>query len=361
MNFPADRALQPSWLTVPASRIYGLFAEFHHRQFDKRPARIKRVSVPVISVGNLTVGGTGKTPCVANLVSIVRELLRRRSISGVPAILSRGYGRQVKALRRLGPESVEGVDWREVGDEPLMLHRLLPEIPIIVNRDRQRGADVAIHDCGSPVLLLDDGFQYRALHKDFEIVLLDGERPLGNGHLLPAGPLREPTRALRRADIIVGVGAATSGMEVAKVLAQKYDKPFYEASLRPGKPLKLSAGESNTPPKKVVLVSGIARDERFYHSALEAGFQPCEHCHFRDHHPFSQTDVAHVQDVARKAGAEAILTTAKDAVRLASLAFDLPVWILPVEFCWKKPEEISQLLERVLIPGGSGDPPRRGQ
>jgi tetraacyldisaccharide 4'-kinase len=361
MDFPADKPLRPSWLTVPASRIYGFFAEFHHRQFDKRAARIKRVSVPVISVGNLTVGGTGKTPCVANLVSIVWEILRRRSIPGVPAILTRGYGRQVKAMRRLGPESAEGVDWREVGDEPLMLHRLLPEIPIIVDRDRQRGGDVAIHDSGSPVLLLDDGFQYRALHKDFEIVLLDGEKPLGNGHLLPAGPMREPVSAIRRANAVVGIGAAASGMEAAKELADKYDKPFYEASLRPGKPLKLSAGESNTPPKKVVLVSGIARDERFYHSALEAGFQPCEHCRFRDHHPFSQTDVAHVQDVARKAGAEAILTTAKDAVRLASLTFDLPVWILPVEFCWKKPEEITRLLERVLIPGGSGDPPRRGQ
>jgi len=348
MDFPADKPLQPSWLTVPASRIYGLFAEFHRRRFDKNSDRIKRVSAPVISVGNLTVGGTGKTPCVASLVLMARGILQRHGISGAPAVLTRGYGRQVKAMRQLGPESAEGVDWREVGDEPLMLHQLLPEIPIITDQDRQQGANVAIRDCGAPVLLLDDGFQYRALHKGMEIVLLDGEKPLGNGYLLPAGPLREPASALRRADIIVGVGAAASGMEAAKELADKYGKPFYEAFLRPGKPLKLSSGESNTPPKKVVLVSGIARHERFYHSALEAGFQPCEHCHFRDHHPFSQKDMTHVQEVARKVGAEAILTTAKDAVRLASLTFDLPVWILPVEFCWKKPEEIGRLLEKVL-------------
>jgi tetraacyldisaccharide 4'-kinase len=242
----------------------------------------------------------------------------------------------------------------------MMLHWLLPDIPIVIHQDRREGAKAAVREYGSPALIMDDGFQYRALRKDLEIVLVDGEKPLGNGYLLPAGSLREPASALRRADILVGVGSATTEMEAARRLAGEYDRAFCEAFVRSGKPVKFPKDNSSTAPKKVVLVSGIARHERFYRAAVEAGFQPCEHCHFRDHHPFSQKDMIHVQDIVRRVGAEAILTTAKDAVRLADLRVELPIWILPVEFCWKKPEEIASLIEKMLFAGGSDDPPRQG-
>ncbi|MFH1011949.1 MAG: tetraacyldisaccharide 4'-kinase [bacterium] len=348
MDFPADRALQPSWLTLPASRIYEAFAKFHHRRFDRNPRAVRRVTVPVISVGNLTVGGTGKTPCIASLVPLVQDILRQRGISGAPAILTRGYGRRAKSTIYLGPGLSDSTDWREVGDEPMMLHRLLPDVPIVVEQNRVRGARAAIREYGAPVLLLDDGFQYRALHKDLEIVLLDSEKPLGNGYLLPAGPLREPTDALQRADIVLGVGLEQNDFSPAAKLAQSCGKSFLDALLRPGKPLLFSTQEAKEPPEKIVLVSGIARPKRFYRCAVESGFHVLKHFSFRDHYPFCQSDIAQIERRASKLGAEAILTTAKDAVRLAGISFKLPVWILPVEFVWKNPEEITQTLIKVF-------------
>lgn len=348
MDFPTDKPVKPFWLTVPASQVYEMLAEFHHWRYDNNPARAYRVKVPVISVGNLTVGGNGKTPCVASLVPLLRDVLRQHRLPGVPAILSRGYGRQVKSTRILGPKPDESVDWKEVGDEPLLLHRLLAKIPIIVERNRVRGARIAIDEFKSPVLLLDDGFQFRGLHKDLEIVLLDGQKPIGNGHMLPAGPLREPEVALKRADVIVGVGAEGSDTNPAAEIANKFGKPFLEAFLQTGKPTRFSARKTDMPPDKVVLLSGIARSERFHRSALEAGFIVLEHCRFRDHHPFSQGEVANISALARKVEAEAVITTAKDAVRLAGLRFGLPVWVLPVEFVWKQPEEITSHLSQVF-------------
>ncbi len=348
MDFPIDRPVRPSWLTVPASHIYEILVDFHQWRFEKIPGRVGRVPVPVISVGNLTVGGTGKTPCVVSLVALLRDILQEHHMPGVPAVLTRGYGRQVRSMRRLGPKPAESVDWQEFGDEPLLLHQLLPKIPIIIEPDRVKGARAAVRDHQSPVLVLDDGFQFRALHKDLEIVLVDGQNPVGNGHLLPAGPLREPVDALQRADIIVGVGSGDGETVAAAQLADRYNKRFLQAFLRPGKPKRFSARKTDQPPEKVVLLSGIARPERFRRSALEAGFRVLEHCHFRDHHPFSQGDIASISTLTHKVGAEAILTTGKDAVRLVGLTFGLPVWILPVEFCWKEPEGITEQLARIF-------------
>ncbi|MBM3324597.1 MAG: tetraacyldisaccharide 4'-kinase, partial [Calditrichaeota bacterium] len=304
--------------------------------------------VPVISVGNLTVGGTGKTPCIASLVPLVQDILRQRGISGTPAILTRGYGRRTRSSICLGSGLSDSVDWREVGDEPMMLHRLLPKVPIIVEPDRVRGARIAIRDYQASALLLDDGFQYRALHKDFEIVLVDNERPLGNGYLLPAGPLREPADALQRADIVVGVGSKRDDETPAARLAQHYGKFFSHAFLQAGKPLPFAVVKTEEPPKKIVLLSGIARSDRFSHSATESGFHVLKHFSFPDHYPFCQSDIAQVERRASKLGAEAILTTAKDAVRLAELSFKLPVWILPVELVWKSSEEITRTLTKVF-------------
>ena len=346
MDFPTDKAVKPFWLTIPASRAYEILAEFHHWRFEKTPTRIERVDVPVISVGNITVGGTGKTPCVASLVPILRDLLQRHRKPGVPAILSRGYGRHEKSMRIIEPKTDEDLNWQEVGDEPLLLHRLLPKIPIIVSRKRASGARAAIEKYQSPVLLLDDGFQHRALQKDLEIVLFDAQKPLGNGYLLPAGPMREPVSALRRADVFVSVGSQTT--DAVADLADKFGKPFTEAYLQTGKPVRFSARKTDTPPEKILLLSGIARPEKFHRAALESGFRVLEHCRFRDHYPFSQSDINNVSSLARELEAEAIVTTHKDAMRLAGLTFGLPVWILPVEFVWKKPEDIITHLEQVF-------------
>ena len=346
MDFPTNKAANPFWLTIPASHVYEMLAEFHHWRFDKTPSRIERVDIPVISVGNITVGGTGKTPCVASLVPILRDLLQRYRKPGVPAILSRGYGRQEKSLRIIEPKEDESLDWHELGDEPLMLHRLLPKIPILVNRNRVASARAAIQTFQSPALLLDDGFQYRALKKDLDIVLLDAQKPLGNGYLLPAGPMREPVSALRRADIFVSVGSQMT--DAVAELADKFGKPLTEAYLQTGKPVRFSARKTDSPPEKVVLLSGIARPEKFHRAALESGFRVLEHCRFRDHYPFSQSDIANVSSLAHELEAEAVVTTHKDAMRLAGLTFGLPVWILPVEFIWKKPEDIIGHLEQVF-------------
>jgi tetraacyldisaccharide 4'-kinase len=307
--------------------LYGAGARLFHAGYDRGWRRVRSLPVPVISVGNLTAGGTGKTPAVLALARALQDAGHR------PAILTRGYGgRRSRGVLRGGQwEDGTTADVREAGDEPLLLCRSLPAVPVVIGANRAReGARLLAMGTGVDVILMDDGFQHRALARDRDLVLVDGGRPLGNGRLLPAGPLREPPPALARADrllvaaegpddpvtaetdrLLRALAPAASRSRVWPVfrgLVPLGGVPAREAPSKPEAP-EASAGQ------RLFAVAAIARPERFQRLLEREGAVVAGVRWFRDHHRFSASEIAALERAAAAAGARPV-TTAKDAVRL---------------------------------------------
>jgi tetraacyldisaccharide 4'-kinase len=293
----------------------------------------------VISVGNLTVGGNGKTPAVLALARAALDAGTR------PAILTRGYrGRREGTLRVGAWEDGAPAAAAESGDEPLLLSRRLPEVPVVVGRDRQRGAlSLLERNPGVDLFLLDDGFQHRGLFRDRDLVLLDARSPVGNGHLLPAGPLREPARALARAHHLILV-VDGPGAGVPEKTAQLLDRvaprvPRSRAWTAPAgfHPLRGDATWNDAASRGAVAVAGIARPERFASLLASLGVTVDAWRPFPDHHPFSAEEVAALEREAASRQAP-LVTTAKDAVRLEGLtAPDAPWWVLEIALASERP------------------------
>jgi len=278
--------------------------------------------VPVIVVGNLTVGGTGKTPLA---VFLANELRARGFRVG---LLSRGYGRHESAPRVVSADS----DWRIVGDEPLILAR--SGCDTVVAADRLAGARL-LAARGAQVIITDDGLQHLRLARECEIVVVDGARGFGNAQLLPAGPLREPLGALKHADIVVVNGAAehTSLAALEGALSMRL-RALDPVPLAGGAPRPLAAFAGSP----VHAVAGIGNPQRFFRDLRAQGLELREHP-FADHHAFSAADLAFDDDLP-------VLMTEKDAVKC--LAFAAPkLWYVPVTTDFSAPDR-QTLMTRVL-------------
>lgn len=299
--------------------------------YDRRWLRSTRVEARVVSVGNLVAGGTGKTPCTVLLARVLRE--RGHKV----AVLLRGYGRRGRGVVAASEGAGPFRPFDAVGDEALVLCRHLPGVPVVVGTDRVRAARWAIARFGSRLLILDDGFQHRALARDLDIVLVDGREPFGFGHLLPRGLLREPPEALRRAAVIVvsradrcpDLAALRDRLEAlngqAPVLAARHeavrllrlpaweDRPLAEFQ---GAPVFAFSGIAD-PASLVDLVGGL--------EARLVGLRT-----FSDHHVYTAEETAALAAEARRAGAQAVVTTEKDAVRLPETPESPPLFVLEV-------------------------------
>jgi tetraacyldisaccharide 4'-kinase len=275
-------------LLAPAALVYGAAGLLR-----ERAATPWRAPVPVVCVGNLTVGGAGKTPTA---LAIARVL---RSWDLSVAFLSRGYG---GALR--GPVLVDPAqhDARAVGDEPLLLAQ---EGPTWVARDRKDGARFAIAD-GADVIVMDDGLQNPSLKKDLKLVVVDGGYGFGNEHVLPAGPLREPlSRGLARADAFVIVGPDPLGF-ATRLQARA---PVLTAALKPDPAAQALAGRT------VYAFAGIGRPDKFFTTLDALGARRAASHAFADHHPYTEAEILRLIDGAESADA-VLVTTAKDHVRI---------------------------------------------
>jgi tetraacyldisaccharide 4'-kinase len=282
----------PATLLAPLGTLYGALAGL--RGWRVTPWR---APVPVLCVGNLTVGGAGKTPTVLALAEHLKA-------SGLEiACLSRGYGGRERGPLRVDPERHSAVD---VGDEPLLLARAAPTW---IARDRQDGARVAIAE-GADVVLLDDGLQNPSLRKSLSLVVIDGGYGFGNGHVLPAGPLREPVeRGLARAGAVVLIGEDTCGVR-RQIPA---GLPILEARLEPDETTLRLRGCS------VIAFAGIGRPAKFFQTLRDVGADLVDAAEFADHHPYTDAESMRLVEIAQRRNAT-LVTTAKDFVRLPEAA-----------------------------------------
>lgn len=286
----------------------------------------RRASIPVICVGNLVSGGAGKTPVALALASRLAARHGAKSIH----VLTRGYGGRERGPLRVDPARH---DARQVGDEALLLAAVAP---VWVARDRVAGARAA-RDAGAACLILDDGFQNPALHKDLSLLVIDGGFGFGNGRVIPAGPLREPIGdGLARADGVVLIGEDRHG--VAKHLG---DRPVLRAKLVPTAPARAALAG-----RRVLAFAGIGRPAKFFDTLRELGCDLAATREFPDHHPFTPGELADLRATAARLQA-LLVTTAKDAVRLPP-ELRATMAVLDVALAWDDEAALDKLLaERV--------------
>ena len=276
--------------------LYGVGVRARNTAFNRGLLRTQRATIPVISVGNIVAGGAGKTPFTRWLVERLTE--RGRNV----AIVHGGYG----------------------SDEPALHRQWHPSAIVLEERDRVAAVARAAQ-AGADVAILDDAFQHRRIARDVDIVLLPAESP--STRLLPAGPLREPERALRRADVLVVTRKTAnlqSAEEYSRQISERYGRPVALASILPARVRPLTESETKQPPRDVVVVTAIARPDLLLAHVLE-DFNVTRMLAYPDHYEFSERDVEHIRAAA---AGSAILTTEKDAVKLAGIMAAHNVWVL---------------------------------
>ena len=288
----------------PLSSIYGGVVGARNALYDRGLLRARRLQGGVVSIGNLSAGGSGKTP----FVLLLGELLKARGVKF--DVLSRGYGRQSKGVRLVDPAGLP----QEFGDEPLLIARKL-QVPVIVGEDRYEAGCFAESRFGAQLHLLDDGFQHRALARDFDIVLVTPQD--ATDKLLPAGRLREPLPSLRRADVVVlASGASAESFPLEGKVVWRVRRGLIP---------------TNVPPRPIVFC-GIARPQNFVLQLRTANIEPVAEAFYRDHHAYSEKDVRELLDLKQRSEAGGFVTTEKDAVNLGGYLSALaPLGVVPVQ------------------------------
>ncbi len=305
-------------LLAPLAWVYGAVARA--RFAAATPAK---AAVPVLCVGNLIAGGAGKTP-------VALALGRRLAAQGLaPHFLSRGYGGRETGPLRVNPEAH---DFRDVGDEALLLARVCPTW---VSRDRPRGAAAAAA-VGAGMVIMDDGFQNPSLAKDVSLIVVDGGYGFGNGHVMPAGPLRETVDdGLARAQALVLIGDDRTGVLERLRGSCRPDIPILDARLR-------SAPSPGADTGPVIAFTGIARPDKFFQTLRDAGYAVRKTHAFPDHHPFTRPEMKGLIAAAFAAGAQ-LITTEKDAVRLDP-DFRAAVRVLTITVEWDDEDALESVL-----------------
>jgi tetraacyldisaccharide 4'-kinase len=325
-------------LLLPFSVLYRAGVTFRNMLFDIGIRKARDVGVPVISVGNLSAGGVGKTPFV--------ELLARRLMAAGRrvAVVSRGYKREGTGTVEVSNGSVLCAEADRAGDEAAQLAGKLKGVVVIVDEQRVRGARHAIEKFGIDLILLDDGFQHRSIRRDLDIVILSAEEVPAGEHLLPAGNRREPFGSLGRADLIV-ISHCTDKAQfqvLEEQLRKQIDKPTVGVRVKVRAVRRATTNFSidlnGVKGKRVAAFSGIGRPSCFDETLESLEVQMPEHLRFPDHHRFGAADLQRIEDVARRAGADYLLTTEKDVARLGGSSVDTrgflernPVYYVEIE------------------------------
>jgi tetraacyldisaccharide 4'-kinase len=330
---------------TPLSGLYGLVVDRRSAWYERGLFRQHRVSVPVISVGNITAGGTGKTPLVDWIARTLAAEGHR------PCVVTRGYRRQTRG-RVVASNGIEiSATLGEAGDEAFMLAESLKgKSAVVCDGNRVAGANWAIQNLKSDVIILDDGFQHRRIARDLDIVTIDATNPWGNGHLLPAGTLREPLAALSRADCFV-ITRADDAVQTAALRDElrklNVEAPICTSVTNLSETRNFATNVSSPLDPKgspIAAFCAIGNPESFFALLKREGFQLKYERAFRDHHRFDQSDLDKVENAARKAGAELLITTAKDAVKLRQLKLEMSCYAAEIAMDIAPSEEFRRLV-----------------
>jgi len=323
-----------SLILPPLSAIYSVVTRARITAYQRGWFSVSKLSAPVISIGNLTTGGTGKTPLVEWVcIAVARETGKRA------CVLTRGYGRanpQSQVVVSDGNKLLASE--REAGDEPYLLARNLIGLAAVVsNPDRAAAGEWAIKNLGSEVFVLDDGFQHLRLSRDLDIVTIDATNPWGGGSLLPYGRLREPRAGLSRADCIVVT--RTEQVEDMVSLSESVQRlagaiPVFASRMMTSGIRRLNGESVNNEgllAQPVAAFCGVGNPESFFKQLHQESYEPVFTRAFADHHDYNQADLNRLIKEAKDHGASGLITTAKDALKLASLEIELPCYVLEIK------------------------------
>lgn len=324
-----------SLILPPLSALYSAVTRTRVSLYQRGTFRTTKLDRPVISVGNMTVGGTGKTPLVEWVAKTLAGAGKK------VCILTRGYGRQNPERQVIVSDGQAILATpAEAGDEPYLLaSNLLGLAAVICNADRISAARDAIEVFGAECFVLDDGFQHLRLARDLNIVTVDATDPWGGGQLLPYGRLREPLSGLRRADCVV-LTRCDQAPDVDPLLNEIRSfigfNPVFQSTMKPRRP--------PLPDGPVAAFCAVGNPNSFFEQLRNSGYELVVEKAFRDHHAYTQKDIDNLTDAATRAGAQSLITTAKDAVKLRALKFSLPYSVFEVEIAVKDEELFKNLL-----------------
>jgi tetraacyldisaccharide 4'-kinase len=319
-------------LLAPLALIYSLgilIWDFYWKH--RKPISLQ---AKVISVGNITVGGSGKT-------TIAGHIAKKCISKGLKTVIvARGYKRSGSGLNILTAESYKS--WEDFGDEPAALIKSNDELVVYIDSDKTAAARKASDD-GFDVIIVDDGFQHRKLHRDIDIVCLDGGNPFGSGRLLPLGKLREPAKSLFRADVILIIGGPPR--DTFELPGELSGIPKFNARKK-AKSIRDFEGETvNIGGSRVLAFCGLGNPESFYRSLLETGCDLAGFMKFRDHHRYDGHDIRRILNNHRESNSDYIVTTLKDSVKLDTIwPADIPFYFLETVIELEREDEFFRLL-----------------
>ena len=364
--------LTPLGMLSACAAVYGGVVSLRNRLYAGGVLGTRRLPCRVISVGNLTVGGTGKTPMTIYVAETVASMGYRT------AVLSRGYGGQMEKTGGTVSDGLTvGLSAEDAGDEPYMMARDLPGIPVLVGRDRYAAGMRAVRRFHTAVAVLDDGFQHRRLQRDIDLLLLDARRPFGNHALLPRGPLREPPRSLARSSAVIFVsphGGADAGVcrpvdpATGRLLRTR---PVFRAVKKACLQGWIPGGKAHGPAAppgtmdvlsglRIFAFSGIGDNSAFFETLLQAGARVVGTARFADHHRYRPEELQTIFRQAARCRADLLATTRKDHVRLppvGALPMDMAVVGVKISF-GEEAEAFRRFLScRISSPGKESPPP----
>jgi tetraacyldisaccharide 4'-kinase len=351
MNFDFRFTRPFRFLLLPFSLLYGLAVAIRNWLYDKKITRAATFSFPLICVGNLSVGGTGKSPMVEYLIELLQPHFK-------VATLSRGYKRKTKGYG-LAKEATTAL---EIGDEPMQFHLKYPGIAVAVGEERLVAIPQLLQDRPeTQVIILDDAFQHRAINAGLNILLTDYNKPFYNDWFLPTGDLRDERRSYKRAHIIVVTKCpATLSIDektkIAKAIKLKKGQQLFFTTIQYGQPYHIATKQAMniTPQQKVLLACGIANPQPLKNYLTAQGVSFIE-LSYGDHHIFTIDDLKEIRKKYEALGGnnKFILTTEKDAVRLLKFSeqlHDLPLYVLPIKhrFLFKEGNRFNQLIQEFI-------------
>lgn len=342
-----------SLILPPLSGIYGAVMRARETAYRRKWFSVSKLSAPVISIGNLTTGGTGKTPLVEWVcIAVARETGKK------VCVLTRGYGRtdpQSQVLVSDGKKMLSSV--REAGDEPYLLGQNLTGIAAVVsNPNRLAAGDWAIKNLGSEVLVLDDGFQHLGLARDLNIVTIDATNPWGGGRLLPYGRLRERRAGLSRADCVVVT--RTDQVEDTVSIRRSVQQfaggiPVFPSRMVNSGIRRLEGGtvEKSSELGPVAAFCGVGNPESFFNQLRRDACTLALTYAFPDHYNYNQSDLDRLLEEAKAHGASGLITTAKDALKLPSLKLRLPCYVLDIKISIDEDAQLGRLIRTACETG----------